>query len=1532
MIKKKITITLLLLLSLYFNPKIQGQLSKKHFIPPLTSSEFGNANPENQFFYLSTPSTKNVSYTITPIGQPDSEIIRGVVSKTSPKEIFIGTGSSQLFVQSSKTSTVSKNKGYIIEANNVIYVSVRIQAGDGSQAGALVSKGENALGDTFRVGAYTNENPDTSYLSFVSVMATENNTNISFSDLPSGISIKNYSGTLPIDINLNEGESYIVAVNSSESEINKDGLIGTLVRSNKPIVVNSGSTNGSFHNGDGRDYGFDQIADFSRVGREYIFVKGFGDIGWENVLIVAHLDNTSIIINGTTSFTTINAGEYFLIEGDSFNSLGNMYVQTTNPVFAYQGIGGIGAGGKANESNQGLFFVPPLNCENKGKVDNIPFIRNIGTTIFTGGISVVTNKGAKIKINNNLITNLDPSSPLEVTGPMVVSGNSDYVTYKIIGIDNDVSVESTGELYCSYFNQNRSATSGGYYTGFPFSPEIEFKSTSSSLGNCIPNITLEVENENLYDTFEWFFDDGSGSGMVSTSIRTPSFKPLIPGKYQLKAIIACTNREFFSIEIPVNLCPDDYDGDLVIDNLDIDIDNDGILNCDESKGNAIINLTSFTKPLITFKDGTSNNTIASANYSQINSEGIDNTFNGDNLGNFTSTLNTGKTSNSEYEMFFLENINFKFSQNKSKKHIVTLSEFFIIKVGPKNKNITLLDPDNQLLIDTNFDNQFEAGITSVSAPEIRFKYVSDIRGEDATFQFIANSVTKIIFEHNSNTSTSNSIFNGSIELTCFSLDSDNDGVPNSIDLDSDNDGIPDLYDAFGKNISLLNSDANLDGLDDIFETKSTNLDFDNDGINNYLDIDSDNDGIFDTSEAGHKLDLDFNGFVDSFIDSNKNGLSDILEGKKSIINFTISDSDSDSMFNFNELDSDNDSCLDVNEAGFTDNDIDGILDTSVFAVNKYGKLTNNLNGYTEPNNNYVIAAPILLNKPFEDVTFCENSTETISIDTNADKFQWEVSIDNGNTFNKITDNTVYTGSKTKNLQISNVLINYEGYKYRVHLTKKGNSCNEVTNIISLSINPIPKIKNSVVILEQCSDTYSENNIVNLTEAEINISDNPKNTFTYFKTEKDAISGSSQIIDIEKYPIKDNFVEAWVRTISEFNCYTISKIEINASFSENIDYSKTFEECDDFLDIDGNNTINNSDLDGISYFDFSSARQDIINTFPIFKRSKIEVSFYETAENRNASINAITDISKHRNKNNPSFAFNQTIYIKVKNKSNNFCEGIGELFLKTNSIPDFSVEGEAPDEPIIICAKNIPYTLEVKKPKDNYSYIWYDEKGNELAKNTQSIKITKGGKYSVTAISLDPKNCSKTRTIVVLKSNFEVINRSFITIIDDTSSLSSNLSIQINIPINPIINEKFKYSLEDKNGTTIRPFQESNLFNDLEGGIYNVVVENENGCGTSELEVSVIQYPKFFTPNGDGKNDYWLIKGASTTFYKTTNINIFNRFGKLLAQLPLNSTGWDGTFNGKTLPSDSYWYSIKLIPLDSTKPTINKKGNFSLLRK
>ena len=153
-------------------------------------------------------------------------------------------------------------------------------------------------------------------------------------------------------------------------------------------------------------------------------------------------------------------------------------------------------------------------------------------------------------------------------------------------------------------------------------------------------------------------------------------------------------------------------------------------------------------------------------------------------------------------------------------------------------------------------------------------------------------------------------------MTCFGIDSDDDGISDAFDADSDNDGISDIIEAQGMPISLSGTDSDLDGLDDIFTTPINPVDSDLDLVPDYLDLDSDNDGVYDLWEAGHSL-LDVtitDGKIDNAIASiGNNGLVDELESSPDsfILNYSVSDLDSDTFLNYLDLDSDGDFCPDV---------------------------------------------------------------------------------------------------------------------------------------------------------------------------------------------------------------------------------------------------------------------------------------------------------------------------------------------------------------------------------------------------------------------------------------------------------------------------------------------------------------------------------------------------------------------------------------------------------------------------------------------
>lgn len=148
------------------------------------------------------------------------------------------------------------------------------------------------------------------------------------------------------------------------------------------------------------------------------------------------------------------------------------------------------------------------------------------------------------------------------------------------------------------------------------------------------------------------------------------------------------------------------------------------------------------------------------------------------------------------------------------------------------------------------------------------------------------------------------------------VDNNFDGFNDNFDpgADSDNDGIPNFYDTdFPGYI-----DTNGDGVND-------NMDKDLDGIPNYLDRDSDNDGIPDTIES-FGVDADGDGRLDNFSDLDNDGLSDNVDASTSGGNFLrlsglglgAVDTDGDGIPNYLDLDSDNDGIPDIMEVYGTD--------------------------------------------------------------------------------------------------------------------------------------------------------------------------------------------------------------------------------------------------------------------------------------------------------------------------------------------------------------------------------------------------------------------------------------------------------------------------------------------------------------------------------------------------------------------------------------------------------------------------------------
>jgi gliding motility-associated-like protein len=1241
-----------------------AQFSKTHYIPPLSGSDGQSA--QNQYLYISCPNITPVNFTITVLG---GNSITGSVSRDNPYILAIGFGTgTQLHVSKSLVNTILNNKGYVIEAEDQVYVAVRLTATPQNfQAGGLVSKGLAALGTQFRIGSFVNtgiSGISQNHFTFVSILATENNTTINFSDIKPGVSLINNTGVgnNPNAIVLNRGQTFVMAVDGP-TNANRDGLIGALVSSDKPIAVNCGSyagTNGT--NDNNLDLGFDQIVSAERTGNQYIFIKGFGETVTERPLIVAHENNTQVFLNnniGTPDFI-LNAGEYLILDGNSFSPNDNLFVQTSKNVFAYQGVGG------STQANQELYFVPPLSCQTPKIINNIPFLDTIGGLDFTenSGVNLVTKTGATLEfiINGFSYTLGTLPQGIIVQGPFSVNGNSDYVTYKINGLGGNVSVFSTDELYLSYYGSSGAATYGGFYSGFTFRPEITFNRLNISAENCIPNINLTVNSLSPFDSYQWYFNDVEIDGATN-----PSYTPTQPGYYYLKAAISnCGLEELTSDKIPVSACPNDMDNDGINDNYDIDNDNDGIANCVESFGDQTLNLTSSSNTLAV-------NTYFNSYSGQVSTNGTETAdipYSGFADGRIQTETAPVKDNAVTYKVTFAQPISVALQYPTVVPSDATFSSDveYIIRV-PTNHTLTVLDPDGQLLIDTNYDGIFENNITRFSTFELRFRLNSGVPLTQGTGTFrIQTYLTEFISITHKNLTDEPSKSTLQLVATCVPRDSDGDGIPDQIDLDSDNDGIPDVIESQGINFLAYDGvDTNDNGMSDAFEAASLPVDSDGDGVADYLDLDSDNDGIYDLVEAGLSgLDGNNNGRIDGLPNSfGANGLFNANEtfADSGILNYSPLDTDNDGILNYLSLDSDGDLCFDVIEAGFSDPDNDGRLGNSPTVENAFGVVLNN-GGYTAPNSDYLTGAPIEIENQPQDVFVCELQNTVFTLDaTPSDSYQWQVSTD-ATTWVNLTNNATYNGVTSVSLQINTVSNEMNGNLYRVILNRNGNSCDLISEAGVLNIYPLPVI-NSPINLVQCDDDTDGISAVNLRQKESEISNNFNNeTFTYFTNQNAAINDDNAFLIDNPIAFVTGNTTVWVRVVNNNGCFRVSQLNVFVSATQiPSTFLRTFAKCDDYLD------VQNDDRDGISQFDFSSVTAEIAALLP--NTTPFSIKYYKTLADALAETNANgdpldIDPSNYRNIGFPNF---QQIWVRVESNLDNACFGLGPFIeLTVESLP------------------------------------------------------------------------------------------------------------------------------------------------------------------------------------------------------------------------------------------------------------------------
>ena len=408
-----------------------------------------------------------------------------------------------------------------------------------------------------------------------------------------------------------------------------------------------------------------------------------------------------------------------------------------------------------------------------------------------------------------------------------------------------------------------------------------------------------------------------------------------------------------------------------------------------------------------------------------------------------------------------------------------------------------------------------------------------------------------------------------------------------------------------------------------------------------------------------------------------------------------------------------------------------------------------------------------------------------------------------------------------------------------------------------------------IINEDQDDIPSEVNLCDVTEFELSYISSPNATYTWKKDREVLLSETGPSITVT------------VPSDAVFPYEVTYQLEVNFNDGECplIGIAKlTFNESPNF----GNQEITTcvESQSEIPLYDLTQLFTNLSQDFSILEEN-LEGKFYKSLTDAENGTNEIFGISDFENTEDLGSVYCKIISFKA-------CEEIIRIDLLVEEFPDLLLE----DESVLLCLEDtngIILTINDNETLTNLEYNW------STGEMSPSIRINSGGTYFVD-VNIFGSICSRRKTFIVTESNIA----SF-----DHRVESSGNTNAIEILINPSNLGDYEFAIND-----LMNFQDSNRFENLNPGVYTVFVRDKLGCGISQKTVSVLGIMKFFTPNGDGINDVWKISGLLENNQENIQLEVYDRYGKLLASFTSKDRGWDGTYNGENMPTDDYWFSIQ----------------------
>ena len=439
--------------------------------------------------------------------------------------------------------------------------------------------------------------------------------------------------------------------------------------------------------------------------------------------------------------------------------------------------------------------------------------------------------------------------------------------------------------------------------------------------------------------------------------------------------------------------------------------------------------------------------------------------------------------------------------------------------------------------------------------------------------------------------------------------------------------------------------------------------------------------------------------------------------------------------------------------------------------------------------------------------------------------------------------------------------------YKVEIALGATAC-IAKGEVTIEYSPIPVLSDTTIV--QCDANHDGTSLYNLATVDniIKNGDTTLGNVVYYETLAGAQNqDTSQIINNPTaYTSIPKNVYGSVK--NAYGCAGIATVSLQISNHTALS-ERIYETCDLDATIDGFYGVNFNDVDLV-----------VLAGLP----AGLVVQYYPSVTDALLQTNILS--SPFTN----TVQYQTLIYAKVLNGPD--CYGIIPVHLYINSLVPANFE----DQMAVLC-ENGSVRLQVATNFINYNW----SNGN----TEYYADVTEVGDYTVTVS--DTNGCEATKKFTVVLSQAPQITN---IIIDDFNEHGDSVMIEYTGVGN------YEFSI---NGSY---FQSSPFFGDVAPGDYTVFVRDKGGCGLDTQNIRVLDYPKYFTPNGDGYNDTWAIKNLP--ILPGTSINIFDRLGKLVYQINSNEKSWNGKLNSKNLPSEDYWFVIHL-----ENKTI--KGHFALKR-